>query len=681
MKQKEDDYSSLDIDIYGCPCTIAYGGIHGATKNLFIDTNDKSVILNYDVASYYPSLIIQNKYISRNIKDGSSYADVYSKRLYAKSIQDTKTSEALKRVLNTTYGASNNKYNELYDPLMAHSVCISGQLYLIELAVSFGQQLKEVTICQVNTDGIMIYIPTWEQEQAQSIIDEWCERTHFGMEKDVISKLRQKDVNNYCIEKSDGKIKAKGAMLSTWKGDSFVSNSMSICSKAIVENLLHDVPVEKTINECTDIFAFQMITKAGGTYEKVVHVFDTDKERTIQRVNRLYATDNELLGTVYKIKANGRRDKLASAPLHCIVDNNCELSIDKINKKWYIDLCNKRINKFKGIKIPKKTRAKKAKEKKMEKEEIEDTTPDLFDTDGLEMKPQPKQASKAVTTATITVVPKEEVIVKRKKRTTKTPVEPVIAKEEIVPVSMETKTVPDCNQPKRILTFKEKLYQLAIDMTNESKNFISDGYNDHQNYSYTSAMQYKTLLNTCLTKNRLLGKLDDLMSTIGSEFKSDKMTLILYQGVYTIDDVDSEGKKTYLVWSEGADNGDKGISKAKTLALKDMIKANFLISDKDDDIDTSTPAPSKPSNKPKFVSPAKKIEIAHDVAKEVPEATDENKNEIKRRIEMIREAKKSPKYGQSTLDKLDTLSNTEMVVKLTKLEMTGSEYDLVFDKE
>jgi len=363
MKKKEDDYSSLKIDIYGCPCVIGYGGIHGATKNLFIDTDDKSVILNYDVASYYPSIIIKNHYISRNITDGSLYEDVYNKRLEAKRNHDTKTSNALKLVLNTTYGASNNQYNDLYDPLMAHSVCITGQLYLIELAESFGKKLKELTICQINTDGIMIYIPLSEQAEAQEIVDEWCERTHFGMERDVISKLRQKDVNNYCIEKSNGSIKAKGGMLSAWKGDSFKSNSLSICSKAIIENLLHDVPVEQTINECDDIFAFQMIAKTGGTYEKVVHQFNRDNERTIQRVNRIYATDNENLGTIYKIKANGRRDKLASAPIHSIIDNEGTLPLDKIYKKWYIDLCNKRVRDFKGIKLLKTKKTKKVGEK------------------------------------------------------------------------------------------------------------------------------------------------------------------------------------------------------------------------------------------------------------------------------------------------------------------------------
>ena len=37
--------------------------------------------------------------------------------------------------MNTTYGALLNKYNDLFDPLMGRSVCITGQLFLLERSV------------------------------------------------------------------------------------------------------------------------------------------------------------------------------------------------------------------------------------------------------------------------------------------------------------------------------------------------------------------------------------------------------------------------------------------------------------------------------------------------------------------------------------------------------------------
>ena len=86
------------------------------------------IIKNWDVASYYPSLMIINGYTSRSIPSPQKFEEVYHKRIAAKKSGDTDTANALKLVLNTTYGATLNRYNDLYDPLMARSVCISGQL-------------------------------------------------------------------------------------------------------------------------------------------------------------------------------------------------------------------------------------------------------------------------------------------------------------------------------------------------------------------------------------------------------------------------------------------------------------------------------------------------------------------------------------------------------------------------
>ena len=44
-----------------------------------------------------------------------------------------KEQQPYKIVLNGTYGASKDKYNNLYDPLQANNVCINGQLMLLDL--------------------------------------------------------------------------------------------------------------------------------------------------------------------------------------------------------------------------------------------------------------------------------------------------------------------------------------------------------------------------------------------------------------------------------------------------------------------------------------------------------------------------------------------------------------------
>lgn len=73
-------------------------------------------------------------YTSRNIPSAEVFENVLDTRMKAKASGDKATANALKLVVNTTYGALLNKYNDLFDPLMGRSVCITGQLFLLELA-------------------------------------------------------------------------------------------------------------------------------------------------------------------------------------------------------------------------------------------------------------------------------------------------------------------------------------------------------------------------------------------------------------------------------------------------------------------------------------------------------------------------------------------------------------------
>lgn len=118
----------LKIDVAGVPHIFAWGGIHGAINNY----RAKGYFVNIDVASYYPSLMIEYDYISRNIRDKEHYKDVYRKRLEYKAVKD-KRANPLKIVLNSTYGALKDRFNPLYDPMNANNVCVAGQLLLLDL--------------------------------------------------------------------------------------------------------------------------------------------------------------------------------------------------------------------------------------------------------------------------------------------------------------------------------------------------------------------------------------------------------------------------------------------------------------------------------------------------------------------------------------------------------------------
>lgn len=359
LSDKEVFSGKLEFKIGECPGVVGYGGIHAAIPNYFFEEHDNRVIKNKDVASYYPHLMTLCGYTSRNIPSAQNFENVLDTRMKAKASGDKATANALKLVVNTTYGALLNQYNDLYDPLMGRSVCITGQLFLMELAQHLYRDIPGLKIVQLNTDGIMVECDTTDLKLLDEICDEWQARTGFELEEDSVVRIAQKDVNNYVEVQPDGKAKAKGGYLV--KGVSTVgafniNNSCCIVATALKEYFVNGTSVEDTINACDDIFQFQIVAKAGAKYREAYHVVG-DEKQSVQKVNRVYATADERYGKLFKVKTeDDSTAKIESLPEHCIIDNDNQLSISDVDRNFYIEMANKRINDFKGIKPEKKTR-------------------------------------------------------------------------------------------------------------------------------------------------------------------------------------------------------------------------------------------------------------------------------------------------------------------------------------
>ena len=355
--------SKLEIMVGVCPCTIAYGGIHGAIPTYVEEATETRTIRNKDVASYYPHLMTLMGYCSRNMPSPKMFEDTLEERVAAKKAGDKATANALKLVLNTTYGAMLNgkdgtAFNDLYDPLMGRSVCISGQLFLLELSEHLIAECSTLKIIQLNTDGIMVSFDHEGEAKYQEITQEWQDRTGFELEEDFIRKIVQKDVNNYVEVPADGgEPKVKGGQLVRGiapAGAFNINNNAVVVARAIKQYFIDGTPPEETIAASENILDFQLIAKAGGKYSQCYHLVGGEKV-IVQKVNRVYAVSDKSKGTVYKTHAvTGRDAKVAGLPTHCAIDNNNNLSIEVVDRKWYVKLAKKYINDFLGIKPPRK---------------------------------------------------------------------------------------------------------------------------------------------------------------------------------------------------------------------------------------------------------------------------------------------------------------------------------------
>lgn len=365
---------TLDIMLktsYGeCPVTFAWGGVHGAKPCVVVEETNDRVIINQDVGSLYPNSMINFGYCSRSMADPEAYVKLVKKRLGYKKDGDKKRADALKLVVNTVYGAMLNLFNDLADRWAGRSVCISNQLAMTMLIVQLSKQCKTIDFVNINTDGIMFTIDRSEVGLSETIVATWCEITKFEMERDDFKKVIQKDVNNYIGITPDGKFKTKGGYVSLYKGGNFKTNSLQIIHKTIVEYLVNGVSPEITINECQDVFAFQQIIKTGGTFEGSYHYINGERV-PIQKVNRVYAVKDPKYGAVVKgkwitekRKKNKDTGKMESTPVdppqwsetvisecpeHCFIDNENVLTVDDLDKDYYIDMAKKRIDKYINI--------------------------------------------------------------------------------------------------------------------------------------------------------------------------------------------------------------------------------------------------------------------------------------------------------------------------------------------
>src|SRR5690606_2981334 len=84
-KHFENPYNEvLEIEVAGVPHLFAWGGLHGARRNYI----NEGYFLAIDVASYYPALMIEYGYLSRNVKNPAKFKEIRDRRLELKAKGD-----------------------------------------------------------------------------------------------------------------------------------------------------------------------------------------------------------------------------------------------------------------------------------------------------------------------------------------------------------------------------------------------------------------------------------------------------------------------------------------------------------------------------------------------------------------------------------------------------------------
>ena len=340
--QKKELYSQkLNIDVAGVPHTFAWGGLHGAIPKYY----GEGYYLHIDVNSYYPSLMISHNYFSRTVDtEGSErFKMVYSENLRLKKYPEFKKKrQVYKLICNSTYGCFKDKYNPLYDPLMANNICVTGQLALLLLIEMLEPHCQ---LIQSNTDGLIVKLRKLDDyELIDDICWEWEQMTGVKLAFDpIIKKIYQKDVNNYLFVNEDGEVEAKGAYV---KNLSALDNDLPIVNRALREYMINGTPVEATVRAAEELVDFQKIVKLSGKYDYVEH----NGRKYRNKCYRVFASKSAGDGIIYKCR-NGKADKFANTPEQCFLENGDIRGVKvpaNLDRQYYIELAHERLRQFGG---------------------------------------------------------------------------------------------------------------------------------------------------------------------------------------------------------------------------------------------------------------------------------------------------------------------------------------------
>ena len=343
--KKKKEKVALECEIAGLFHTIAWGGIHaGDTMNVVCAPDE--VIIDADAGQLYPNLMRIYKLLSRAARKPEMLEYILDKSMTLKAQGKKKEREPYKRQCNIVYGASGDKTNALYDPLMRNLVCVYGQVFFIDLI----DKIEDIAqILNSNTDGIFFKVKKKDLPELYRRIEAWEERTKLKMEYAEYTKFVSKDVNNYVAVRTDGSIHSKGAYV---KELNDLDYDLPIVNEAVKNYIVYGYSVENTVYACQDLRKFQKVVKLSNLYGWVEHDNGLGTTKLVNKAYRVFASlDNNdgMLKACRNTDKGLEKKKFGGTSDNCFIFNDDLTGVgipDKLDRQWYIDLAKKRLEDF-----------------------------------------------------------------------------------------------------------------------------------------------------------------------------------------------------------------------------------------------------------------------------------------------------------------------------------------------
>lgn len=309
-----------EFTFMGTSYTIATGGLHSNEIPAVYVEDNEHIIVDRDVASYYPNMIRSLKVCQKHLipKAWFRIADtIVDERLEHKHLAKDKSLDDKERDKHATaaaclkivanagiFGKMGSEKSFLCDKKAMYQVTINGQLFLLMLIEKL--ELAGIHVISANTDGIVTIVPR-KLEQTADDICHWWEK-HLGLELEFTyyTKYVTEGVNSYLTIKRGGSSKFKGRMNpKMFLEDLSKGYNSPIVAKCVTEYFINGTPVMETLRNAKSILDFCRTQNVNHKYRlEFTHVVDgkivTD---IVQRNTRFYISSTG--GTLMKVESMG----------------------------------------------------------------------------------------------------------------------------------------------------------------------------------------------------------------------------------------------------------------------------------------------------------------------------------------------------------------------------------------
>ena len=350
----QDEFKET-LEFYGNSYTFAKGGLHTENKPMIFEADDEHYIIDWDVSSYYPAIIINNgRYPAHLGKEFlAGYKRMFEKRLELKPLakKDKKIKGivgALKLAVNSVYGKSSDMQNWIYDRQLTMFTTITGELSLLMLIEAY--ELQGIHVISANTDGVTVMVKKDKLEMMNTVNGWWMNLTAYELERTDYQKIIFSTVNDYIAIKTDGEIKKKGDFLTDF--ELHKNKSARVCPIALEQYYVHGTPVEETIRSHKNIFDFCLRQKASKDFHYEGIEKTTGKKTIYNKLIRYYVSKKgEKLLKVKNPECDSNAAEISQVEAGDWVMHVCnhltkDHPLTNINYDYYIERCNRIIEKI-----------------------------------------------------------------------------------------------------------------------------------------------------------------------------------------------------------------------------------------------------------------------------------------------------------------------------------------------